>query len=112
MKSVGICTLDVECIGQRVQADFHVVDPIRKKAPPILGLSSCLNSGLIKLVDAVTLTPSTSGNDRKPLGRDTVLKEYKDIFTGIGLFPGEVSVELDPSIPSYIHPPPRVPQVI
>jgi hypothetical protein len=38
--------------------------------------------------------------------------EYKGVFTGIGLFPGEVRIETDPGVQPVIHPPRRVPQVI
>jgi hypothetical protein len=38
--------------------------------------------------------------------------EYKDVFTGIGLFQWEVRIETDPSVQPVIHPPRRVPQVI
>lgn len=72
-----------------------------------MGLPSCLNLGHVKLVASVNLTPPS-----KSLDKDQVLAEYRDIFTGIGLFPGKVKIEVDPTIQPVIHPPRRVPQVI
>lgn len=72
-----------------------------------MGLPSCLNLGLVKLVDTVNLTQPS-----KSLDKDQVLAEYRDIFTGIGLFPGEVKIEVDPTIQPVIHPLRRVQHVI
>ena len=65
LKSLGVCSLDVSCKGQQVRTDFHVVDPRGKTAPPILGLPSCLNVGLVKLVDSVNLCTPLSHSIRK-----------------------------------------------
>lgn len=42
LKSVGVVSLNIDCKIQRVQTDFHDIDPQGNYAPPILGLPSCL----------------------------------------------------------------------
>ena len=44
-----------------------------------------------------------------PVSRDDVLSEYKDVFEGIGKFPGECSIHIDPAVPPVVHPPRKVP---
>lgn len=64
------------------------------KAPPVLGLKACLDFRLIKLI--LSGAPEVS-----------ILDEFADVFTGIGLFPGECTIHLDPNAP-----PRRVPIAI
>lgn len=61
---------------------MHVDDTT---APPVLGLKACLDFGLIQLVMSVSQTPGTN-----------IMDEFLDIFSGIGLFPGECTIHLDP----------------
>ena len=45
-----------------------------------------------------------------PLTKEYLLKEYKDVFTGIALFPGQpYHIEVDESIPPVQHLPRQVP---
>ena len=59
-----------------------------------------------------TGTPSPK-RDHTPttgiLSKDKVLSEYGDIFEGIGKFPGECTIQIDPSVAPVIHPPRKVP---
>uniref|UniRef100_A0A3P9LL44 Gypsy retrotransposon integrase-like protein 1 n=1 Tax=Oryzias latipes TaxID=8090 RepID=A0A3P9LL44_ORYLA len=50
---------------------------------------------------SVTQTPVTNSMD-----------EFKDVFTGIGLFPGECTIHLDPKATPVVHPPRRVPHAL
>ena len=74
---------------------FHIVDT---HAPPVLGLKACLDFGLIKLILSVSTTQEVS-----------VMEEFADVFKGIGLFPGECTIHIDPNAVPVIHPPRRVP---
>ncbi len=38
-----------------------------------------------------------------------VLEEFADVFKGIGLFPGECTIHLDPHATPVVHPPRRIP---
>ena len=45
-----------------------------------------------------------------PLTKDYLLKEYEDVFTGIGCFPGApYHIETDPEVPPVQHAPRQVP---
>ena len=39
----------------------------------------------------------------------SLIEEYADVFKGIGLFPGECTIHIDPSVTPVVHPPRRVP---
>ena len=45
------------------------------------------------------------------LDRETVLTQFKDVFEGLGLFPGECTIHVDSAIPAA-HPPRRVLQAL
>ena len=81
---------------------FHVVDT---RSPPILGIRPCLDMGLVKLIYTCTKT----NVQHKPLTRESILEQYKDVFDGIGLFEGKCSIQTDPTVPPVVHPPRRVP---
>ena len=45
-----------------------------------------------------------------PLTKDYLLKEYEDVFTGIGCFPGPpYHIQTDPEVPPVQHAPRQVP---
>ena len=49
----------------------------------------------------------------KPRGddaaRQTTLREYGDVFQGIGCFDGKFHIDIDPKVKPVVHPPRRVP---
>ena len=74
------------------------------------------NLGLLKLNWSVnTESTECSMNPQgtqtpSPLTKEYVLKEYEDVFTGIGCFPGpEYHIELDPDVKPVQHSPRQVP---
>ena len=68
---------------------------------PIFGLSSCMTMGFVKFVNSVTVN-SFAGS---VLDRETVLTQFKDVFEGLGLFPGECTIHVDfDDIPAAHHP--------
>ncbi|RXN13855.1 Retrovirus-related Pol poly from transposon [Labeo rohita] len=77
--------------------DFFIVDT---QSPPVLGLKACIDLDMIKLV----LSVSSPERDA-----ESIVDEFADVFTGIGLFPGECNIHLDPSATPVVHPPRRVP---
>ena len=50
-----------------------------------------------------------ASHDSKPLTKEDLLTEYRDIFTGTGMFEKEYHLELDPSVPPVIQTPRKVP---
>lgn len=89
---------DLKCKHRDIEMimTFYVVDTV---APPVIGLKGCIDFGLIKLVLSVTQTQMET----------PVLKEFADVFKGIGLFPGECTIHLDPDATPVVHPPRRIP---
>ena len=91
------------------QITFEVVDV---PGPVIIGNITARELNLLKLNWPVAAIPrSYSGKKHpSPLTKEYLLKEYKDVFTGIGLFPGQpYHIEVDESIPPVQHPPRQVP---
>lgn len=108
------------------QTTFEVVDA---HGPAIIGNTTAQELNLLKLNWPVMTTPKpkdekppltnpstvklfdANGKEHpSPLTKDYLLKEYKDVFTGIGLFPGQpYHIQVDESIPPVQHPPRQVP---
>ncbi|XP_033759886.1 uncharacterized protein K02A2.6-like [Pecten maximus] len=92
-----------------MSAEFYVAD---KASVPILGLQSCLDLELIELVYSVDrdIPPDMSiGYTETTLDKSNVFTNYKDVFEGIGLFPGECTIHIDPNAQPVVHPLRKVP---
>ena len=61
------------------------------QAPVILGLSSCLSLNLIQLVLSVEERQDSNTVSQTP---GDILTEYKDVFEGLGSFPGVHKIQL------------------
>ena len=113
---VGKCKL--KCTRGVLQCilEFQVVDGDVK---PLLGAESCQKLQFLKVlvneksnheVDSVTQSnPSTNPAIKSPLDNTDILKEYADVFEGLGCLEGAYHIEIDPSVKPVIHPPRRVP---
>ena len=103
LKVEGKCSLACSYKGTQGQHYFYVVST---QAPPILGLSSCLSLNLIQLVLSVE---ERQANDTVSQTPGDILTEYKDVFEGLGSFPGVHKIQLKPEVNPVIHPPRKVP---
>ena len=128
LENLGHCYL--KCVHK--DKSMHVkFDVMNTSSSAILELRQCLDFKLIKLIYTYdTLRPEAeSDNPNSPpkvpnpknregprppplfretlVSRDNVLSEYKDVFEGIGKFPGECSIH--PVVPPVIYPPRKVP---
>ncbi|KAK7912921.1 hypothetical protein WMY93_013132 [Mugilogobius chulae] len=88
----GTCELKCSRKGRHHSFTFDIV---QTAAPPILGLRACLDLNLVKLVMSIESTDIT--------------EEYADVFKGIGKFPGECSLHIDPTAVPVVYPPRRIP---
>ena len=112
--TLGCIDLACQYKDRSLNVMFHVVDT---NSSPILGMKACMELNLIQLVyscDVATeTTPSTPQVSKQqapqPLDKQQILGEYRDVFEGIGLFPGECTIRTDPDVPPVVHPPRRVP---
>lgn len=91
----GKCNVEGQYKKTKLPLRVHVVET---NAPPVLGLKACLDFKLIKLIMSISNTPDMS-----------VMEEFSDVFKGIGLFPGECNIHIEPNAAPVIHPPRRVP---
>jgi RNase H-like domain found in reverse transcriptase/Reverse transcriptase (RNA-dependent DNA polymerase)/Integrase zinc binding domain len=93
--------ISLNCMhGKHVETITFMVADVKSK--PLLGLDACVKLGFIKQVWNV------QAHDTK----ETIIKEHKDIFTGLGKMPGKYKIEMrDDAVPK-IQPPRRVPLAI
>ena len=103
LNTLGVCDLECTHKGDRQLLQFHVVDA---RAPPLLGLRTCVDMNLVQLVLSIDEQEvgireyDTSGNDP---AINALISEYADIFEGIGEFPGEHNISLQPGAEPAIH---------
>lgn len=108
LQVVGTVILDCSHGNVSIKPLFYIV---QTDNPPLLGLKSSVELGLIKLV--YTVAPDQSGPI--PSGYNTLMtssditSEFKDVFYGIGLFPGECDIHLKPDAVPVVYPPRKVP---
>ena len=67
----------------------------------MLGLKACTDMGLIKVILSVDKDKPTN-----------FLKEFEDVFSGLGLFEGEYHIHVDPNYQPVVHPPRQIPVAI
>ncbi|GFY01309.1 uncharacterized protein K02A2.6 [Trichonephila clavipes] len=73
---------------------------VNVKSKPILGLRGCKELKLIERIDAIECS----------ISKNELIKQYKDVFTGVGEFPYEpYHITLKDNAVPVIHPPRRVP---
>ena len=100
LKVLGTVLLDCSHKDVHIKPLFYIVDTDNQ---PLLGLKSSIDLNVIKLVYIVqsSHSPQNASFD--------VISEFKDVFTGIGLFPGECKIHLKPDAIPVVHPPRKVP---
>ena len=97
VKHHGTCTLTLSHNGFTKLCQFYVVD---SEGPTILGLPTCRKMKLVSLTCSLTTQPENP-EPRKLTGdsdaKSAILHEYSDCFKGVGCFPGEFHITLDPN---------------
>ncbi|XP_026054529.1 uncharacterized protein K02A2.6-like [Carassius auratus] len=93
----GTCQLNCRYKDTEAVLEFYIVST---HAPPVLGLRACLDLGLIKLVFSVDADTSKTCD---------IMQEFQDVFHGIGEFPGECTIHIDPTAVPVVYPPRRIP---
>uniref|UniRef100_A0A3P9K9H2 Gypsy retrotransposon integrase-like protein 1 n=1 Tax=Oryzias latipes TaxID=8090 RepID=A0A3P9K9H2_ORYLA len=95
----GTCKLRCKHKDQSLMLDFHVVDT---NSPPVLAMKACRDLNLIKIVMTVI-------KEKTDTGSQNILEEFKDVFQGIGVFPGECNFHVDAEVTPVVCPPRRIP---
>lgn len=94
----GKCMVKVTHKDKEHTLAFIVVP---KNVQPILGLNACVRLNLVKRV----LVVETDDD----MDYDDLMKEYSDLFQGLGCLSGEHTIRVDKSVPPVIHPCRKVP---
>lgn len=87
-----------------INVDLYVVDV---DSPAILGLNTCQELRLIERVESIERGTLKQGFE--PLTRDSLVRDFSDVFTGLGKFKGEYKIEVDSNVKPVVHPPRKVP---
>lgn len=102
MPTLGQCTLKAKIHENKVHTlHFQVVESNNK---PLLSAETCKLLDLVKVEEINTM----SSPHYTPMSKEEILKEYKDVFEGLGHI-GSTSFKLDPTVPPVQHNPRRVP---
>ncbi|XP_056109383.1 uncharacterized protein K02A2.6-like [Rhinichthys klamathensis goyatoka] len=94
MSPVGQNQLTCEYKGQKHIIQFQIVE---RDAPAILGRSTCQSLGLIQRIHEVSVE------------NDDIMKNYEDLFSGLGCMPGYHHIQIDSSVKPVVHAPRKVP---
>lgn len=96
LKPEGKIVLNCICNERSEKLEFIVLNVESK---PLLGLNGCIKFNLVKQVDQLKFE-----------NKDDVVKNYSDIFKGLGTFPGKpYHIQLNENIKPVVNPPRRVP---
>lgn len=74
---------------------------VPKDVPALLGLATCERLNLVRRVLVVEETNNTE--------YDSILREYEDVFKGLGCLPGVHNIQVDETVPPVVHPCRKVP---
>ncbi|XP_057191716.1 uncharacterized protein K02A2.6-like isoform X1 [Triplophysa rosa] len=95
MEPKGKAKLICQFKDNEAEIEFQVLE---KDSPAILGRLACTELGLVKRIYKVDCDENTH-----------ILKEFDDVFNGLGCIPGSHHIKIDPAVVPVIHPPRRVP---
>jgi hypothetical protein len=96
IKPAGTVNLPVLHKGCTYDLEFFVVS---HDASTILGLPSCRVLDIVRRVDHISTSQSTTD----------ILNDFKDVFSGLGCYPGKHHIVLDNKAIPVVHAPRRVP---
>lgn len=79
--------------------EFFIVD---EYAAPILGYCACVDLGLIQITNPQI-------HEIQPITIPESIRQFEDVFRGIGKMEGKVTIRIKPRTHPVVHPPRRVP---
>ena len=132
LKSYSGHLIDVEeivtlpCVhkGKQYAVKFHIVN---REVPAVLSASTCTEMGLIQRIHAIDSNNTqplqsinnSSRNETMPNVANTdqsvkseIIKEYPELFKGLGCLPGEHDIKINTTVSPVVHPPRKVPITI
>ena len=114
----GQCTLDCKSGDKSKILDFYVVET---ESRTIIGLESCEQLGLVKILNEVNKDPVLENVEHKikqiqgKRGDDlktAVLRMYPDVFEGLGRINPPHKMRLKDGYEPVVHPPRKIPETI
>ncbi|XP_060554235.1 uncharacterized protein K02A2.6-like [Ruditapes philippinarum] len=99
IKVLGV--VDLSCSYKKKCSKLVEFYVVRTNKPSILGLQACLDFNVIQIVMSV--------DQNEQMNKNSVLRDFPEVFHGFGKLPGACSIKVDPKYSPVIHPPRRVP---
>ena len=96
IRALGECTLHCQYKKSSYHIHFNIISGTQK---PLLSARTCQAMGLITV---------NTINHIKDL-EDPLIKQYEDVFQGMGCLPGDYHIDVNPTVPPVQHLPRRVP---
>ena len=97
-------TVELKCVDRKLKTEqsshFIVVDDV---CEPILGLESCERFGLVKRTDVSSVAWLSQT-------KEEFVQSNRDVFGGLGKFPGKFSINLKENSKPVLHYKKRIPQ--
>ena len=109
VRNYGTFEVKINYRGRTEYTTAHVTDTT---GPVIIGLPTCRRLGLVTLRYSLSESPVDASSGHKITSRSQLLRNYNDVFTGIGYLDEECHIETDPSVTPPVHPPRRVPYAL
>jgi hypothetical protein len=92
--------------------EFQIAE--KSDVVPVLCLQTCLDLNLIKRVFAVKDTSDETGTSKLSTQQtsEEIIKEYDDVFQGLGCLEGEYHIKTNPNVTPVVHVPRKVPYAL
>jgi len=97
---------------RKFNISFYIAENHRQ---PILGIDACLKFELLSIIEDNICAIQQTARPLLPMVTVThefVLNEYSDLFDGLGEMPGQVHLDIDPSVRPVQMPLRRLPEPI
>ena len=98
----GTINLNCRYKAKQIETLFYVVETSRT---PLMSLKTSLDLSLIQLIYSV----DNPGGQNEICTKELIMREYPDLFKGVGLIPGDVELHLKPDAVPVINAPRRIP---
>ena len=98
----GTINLNCRYKAKQIETLFYVVETSRT---PLMSLKTSLDLSLIQLIYSV----DNLGGQNEICTKEQIMREYPDLFKGVGLIPSNVELHLKPDAVPVINAPRRIP---
>jgi len=107
--TVGECELKIRIKNKTHLLKCLVID---LQAHPLLSLKSCEDLGLVRVLDCDQYVNNVSVAAAEDNNDEELLKEFEDVFTGLGCLEGEYKIVMDETVRPVVRSPRRVPAAV